>query len=311
MKKFRLGDSGLEISQVGVGTYQATSVWGGSDHGVIDAIRRSCELSVNLIDTAEEYGDGHSEEVVRKALKEIGRDNVVIATKVYGSHLRFEEMQKACAASMRRLGVDEIDLYQVHWPDPWEQIPLRHTMKAMEKLKKEGKIRAIGVSNFAVRDLEEARSFLPRSEIVSNQVRYNLLQRGIEEEVLPYCEKTGILILAWGPLGQGILTGRFGWNRLPKNKARLKNPLFSRHNIKEVEKLLRVLGRIAKSRGMTIPQVSINWLTEKEKVVPIVGATSSQQAEENARSVNWHLSAGELDQIEEAYRRVELDYFVR
>src|SRR5439155_302811 len=141
------------------------------------AITRSHELGVNLVDTAEAYGNGHSEQVVGRALRDIGRDEFVVATKVHGANLRYDELQRAAAASMKRLGVNEIDLYQVHWPDPWEQIPLKETMKALEKLYTEGKIRAIGVSNFAVRDLEEARSYLSRTDIVSNQVRYNFLER--------------------------------------------------------------------------------------------------------------------------------------
>ncbi len=107
---------------------------------------------------------------------------------------------------MKRLGISYIDLYQIHWPDPWEQIPLKETMKAMEELYVQGKIRGIGVSNFAVRDLEEARSYLSKGDIVSNQVRYNMLQREIEEEVMPYCRKNGITIIAWSPLAQGALS---------------------------------------------------------------------------------------------------------
>jgi myo-inositol catabolism protein IolS len=309
LRRIRLGRSGLRVSPIGIGTYQATEFWGGSDRGVVDAIRTSHEMSVNLVDTAEEYGHGHSEEVVRTAIKGIPRDEWVIATKVYGSHLRFEEMQKACAASAERLGVKEIDLFQVHWPDPWEQIPLKHTMKAMEKLKAEGKIRAIGVSNFAVRDLEEAGSLLPKSEIVSNQVRYNLLQRDIEEEVIPYCTKNKIAILPWGPLAQGLLTGKYGKGRLPASKARRANPLFSDHNLAEAQKVLRVLDKVAKKRGKTPTQVAINWLARGGRSIPVVGATSSEQARQNAEAVAWELASDELAQIEGASAGVRLDYF--
>jgi myo-inositol catabolism protein IolS len=181
----------------------------GDDEQIVRAITKSHELGVNLVDTAEAYGRGHSEQVVGRALRDIGREEFVVATKVHGANLRSDELQRAAAASMKRLGVNEIDLYQVHWPDPWEQIPFKETMKALEKLYTEGKIRAIGVSNFAVRDLEEARSLLSRTDIVSNQVRYNFLQREIEEEVLPYCRKNNITILAYSPLAQGALTGKY------------------------------------------------------------------------------------------------------
>lgn len=310
LERVRLGRSELKVSPIGIGTYQATSFWGSGDEGVIDALRESFERSVNFVDTAEEYGQGHSEDVVRKAMEGTPRDDVVIATKVYGSHLRFEELQKACAASARRLGVKEIDLLQVHWPDPWEQIPLKHTMKAMEKLKAEGKIRSIGVSNFAVRDLEEARSLLPKSEIVSNQVRYNLLQRDVEEEVLPYCRRTGITVLPWGPLAQGLLSGKYGRGKLPESKARRASPLFSEHNLAEAEKVLSVLRRIAKKHGKSVSQVAVNWLARGGRTVPIVGATSAAQAKENAEAAAWEVTEAELAEINRASDRVKLDYFV-
>jgi myo-inositol catabolism protein IolS len=311
LRRVRLGKSGVRISQLGFGTYQATSIWGGDDSEVIGALREACRMSANLIDTAEEYGSGHSEEVVGRAIRKIGRDNVVVATKVYGAHLRYEELQKACAASLRRLGVREIDLYQVHWPDPWEQIPLKHTMKAMEKLHREGKIRAIGVSNFAKRDLEEGMALLPRSEIVSDQVRYNLVQREIEEEVLPFCRRNGIAILAWGPLGQGVLSGRYSSRSLPTNRARSANPLFWKHNIRQIEKLIRELRRVASSRGKTVSQVALNWLMKDRMVVPIVGARTPAQAQENIGATGWTLTPGELRQIEDACSRLKLDYFAR
>src|SRR5271166_336907 len=153
MQYMNLGKSDIKVSKLGIGVWQASDEWHGDDDQVIKAIETAGELGVNLIDTAEAYGGGRSEKALGRALAQLGRDRFVIATKVYGLHLRYEELQKAAAASMRRLGVNSIDLYQVHWPDPWEQIPLKETMKALEKLYLEGKIRAIGVSNFAVRDL--------------------------------------------------------------------------------------------------------------------------------------------------------------
>lgn len=308
MDRVSLGESGVSLPRMGVGSYQATSTWGAKDEDVATAIRRSCELGVNFVDTAEEYGHGHSEEVVGKAVREVGRDNVVIATKVNGAHLRYEELQKACAASLRRLGVSEIDLYQVHWPDPWEQIPLKQTMKALEKLQGEGKIRAIGVSNFAVRDLEEARAILPRSEIVSNQVRYNLVQRDIEDEVVPYCNKSGIEILAWGPLGQGALTGRYAPGHLPGNDARRSNPLFGARNIAQVGGVVSVLQEIGRRKGKTAAQVALNWVVGRG-AVPIAGASTPQQAEENAGALGWELDGEDLGAITKAMAGVKLDYF--
>ena len=218
MEYVRLGKSDLKVSIIGFGAWQASGkAWGVDveDEQIVKAMVRAYELGVNLIDTAEAYGDGHSEEVVARAIREIGRENLVIATKVHGGHLRYNDVLKAAENSLRRLGIREIDLFQVHWPDPWEQVPLKHTMQAMERLYKEGKIRAIGVSNFAVRDLEEARKHLSDAVIASNQVRYNMLQREIEEEVIPYCKRENIIIIAYSPLAQGALTGKYSLSNKP------------------------------------------------------------------------------------------------
>ena len=311
MRKIPLGSSGFEVSTIGLGVWQASSEWGSSDDKVIKAVEKSCELGVNLVDTAEAYGEGHSETVLGRAIEQVGRENVVVATKVFGSHLRYEELQKACQASLKRLGIKQIDLYQIHWPDPWEQIPLKHTMRAMEKLYTEGKIGAIGVSNFAVRDLEEASSCLSKAEIVSNQVRYNLLERQVEEEVLPYCKKNGITILAWSPLAQGALTGKYGPRKLPDEPARKNNALFSKHNLAAAHPLVVVLKKIAENHKKTPSQVALNWLARNPIVVPIPGARNATQAEQNAQSVEWSMSPGDAKKIERACEQVKLDYFDR
>ncbi|MGB9758377.1 MAG: aldo/keto reductase [Thermoproteota archaeon] len=312
MEYVNLGKSGLKVSIIGLGAWQASGkAWGADveDENIVKAIKRAYELGINFIDTAEAYGNGHSEEVVGKAVKEIGRENLVIATKVHGAHLRYNELLKAAEHSLKRLGIKEIDLYQVHWPDPWEQIPLKHTMRAMEQLYKEGKIRAIGVSNFAVRDLEEARKHLSVTDIVSNQVRYNMLQREIEEEVLPYCKKENISIIAWSPIAQGALTGKYNISNKPSDDVRRGNRLFSDRNLREISKLIPVLEKIAKARNKTVAQVALNWLLREGNVIPIPGAKNPKQAEENAGAADWRLSSQELKEIEDALSKISLDYF--
>src|SRR2546425_7361466 len=304
----RLGDSEIRISRTGIGVWQASGEWKGNDGEIIRAVEKAHELGVNLVDTAEAYGDGHSEEVLGQALRKVGRKDFVVATKVNGPHLRYEELQKACKASMARLGVTEIDLYQVHWPDPWEQIPLKQTMKALEKLYGEGKIRAIGVSNFAVRDLEEAWSHLSRTDIVSNQVRYNFLQREIEEEVLPYCRKNNITILAYSPLAQGALTGKYSRGHVPKGDIRDENKLFAPKNIKQIEKVNAVLSSIARRHGCSASQVALSWLLANQMVVPIPGAKNEAQAEENVGSTKHPLTNAELTELDTAYELVDIDY---
>ena len=312
MEYVNLGKSDFKVSVIGLGMWQAGGTfWGGdvTDENSIKAAVRAYELGVNLFDTAEAYGEGHSEEVLGKAIKEIGRDNLVIATKVHGGHLHYDDVIKACDQSLRRLGVKSIDVYQVHWPDPWEQVPLKHTMKAMERLYKDGKIGAIAVSNFAVRDLNEARQILSATDIVSNQVRYNLLQREIEEEVLPYCKRENISILAYSPIAQGALTGKYHEKNKPTDDVRRGNKLFRDENLEQIFKLLHVLTKIANSRGKTVTQIALNWLIKDKAVIPIPGAKNPNQVEENVGSAGWKLTQEELEEIVKALRTLKLNYF--
>jgi aryl-alcohol dehydrogenase-like predicted oxidoreductase len=273
------------------------------------AMERAVELGINLVDTAEAYGDGHSEKVMAKAIKRVGRDHVFIATKVGGWHLHGDDVKKACAASLKRLGVREVDLYQVHWPDPWSQVPLRETMKALEALHRAGKIRNIGVSNFAVRDLEEARSHLARTDIVSDQVRYNMLQREVEAEVLPYCKREGIAVLAWSPMGKGILSGKYHDRKRPKDRIRAEEDLFKPANLRATAPLIRELRSIGQALGKTPAQVALAWLRRHRHVVPIPGAKRPSQSEENAGAAGWSLSGREVRTLGAILRRLRLDTF--
>jgi len=307
-----LGRGGPKVSAIGLGMWQAGGKAWGSDVRDADcrkAMERAVELGINLVDTAEAYGDGHSETVMSRAIKNVGRDNVFIATKVGGWHLRPDDVRKACAASLKRLGVREIDLYQVHWPDPWGQVPLRETMKALEALQRAGKIRHIGVSNFAVRDMREARSHLSRTDLTSNQVRYNMLQRDVEKEVLPYCAREGIGILAWSPIGKGLLSGKYHNGRRPKDRVRSDEDLFKPANVRASAPLVRELRRIGKIHGKTPAQVALAWLLRHRHVVPIPGGKRPSQAAENAGAAGWSLSSRELRGLDAILRRTRLDTF--
>ena len=312
MESVRLGRDGPRVSAIGIGMWQAGGdAWGKDvrDKDSIAAMRRGVELGMNLVDTAEVYGSGHSEEVVGKATKEVGREAVFVATKVAGHHGRARDVERACRGSLSRLGLREIDLYQVHWPDPWDQVPLRETMKALERLERRGLIRYIGVSNFAVRDLEAARSYLSRTDIVSNQVRYNLLQREIESEVLPYCKHEGIGVLAWSPLGKGVLTGKYGPSRRPKDRVRSEEDLFRAENLRRARPLVSLLRRTARAHGKTPAQVALAWLRTHPTVVPIPGVKRAAQAEENAGAVGWSLSTTEREALDAKSEAIRLDTF--
>jgi len=312
MEYVSLGRGGPTVSAVGLGMWQAGGkAWGADvrDADCRKAMERAVDLGINLVDTAEAYGDGHSEQVMSRAIKDVGRDRVFIATKVGGWHLRADDVKKACAGSLKRLGVREIDLYQVHWPDPWSQVPLRETMKALEALHRAGRIRNIGVSNFAVRDLEEARSLLSRTDIRSNQVRYNMLQREVEAEVIPYCKREGIAILAWSPIGKGILTGKYHDGKRPTDRIRSDEDLFKAANLRAVTSLIRALRTIGRAHGKTPGQVALAWLRRHQNVVPIPGAKRPSQSQENADAAGWSLSARELRTLGAVLRRIRIDTF--
>jgi len=310
MEKVELGRSGIKVTRLGIGAWQAGGKqWGDdvTDENCIAALKKAHDLGINLVDSAEVYGQGHSEEVVGRALKEIGREELIVATKVAGSHLRYEEVLKACEGSLKRLGVDSVDLYQIHWPSVWEQVPLRETMRALEKLYKEGKVRAIGVSNFAIRDLEEARSALSSTDIASNQVQYSMIHREIEEEVLPYCKKEKITVLAWAPLGEGALTGKYSKSVAPKDSVRERHPFFRPKNIEQINGLVKLLEEVGTQHGKSGPQVALNWLLSKDNVVPIPGAKNPKQAEENAGAGGWSLSSKEISRLNQALASLKLE----
>jgi len=285
--------------------------WGADvrDEDCRKAMEHAVELGINLVDTAEAYGDGHSESVMAQAIRNVGRDNVFLATKVAGWHLHPDDVKRACAASLKRLGVREIDLYQVHWPDPWSQVPLRETMKTLEALRRWGKIRHIGVSNFGVRDLEEARAALSRDDIVSDQVRYNMLQREVEAEVLPYCEREGIGVLAWSPIGKGVLSGKYHRGKRPKDRVRADEELFKPANLRAAAPLVQELRKIGKAHRKTPAQVALAWLRRHRHVIPIPGVKRSSQAEENAGGAGWSLDSREIRGLAGILRRLRIDTF--
>lgn len=312
MDYVELGRSGTKVSAIGIGTWQAgDDTWGPdvNDRDCIAAIVRASELGMSLVDTAENYGRGHSEEVLARAIREAGRENVFVATKVSDHHLRPVDVEKACDASLRRLHIRHIDLYQVHWTDPYDQVPLRQTMKAMERLETEGKVRHIGVSNFAVRDLEDARSALSRTDIVSDQVQYNLLHRNVEAEVVPYCRRERISILAYSPLARGALTGKYRATKRPVDQVRSRDVFFRASNLQRIRPLLTAMGRMSKARGKTRAQVALAWLRSHPGVIPIPGAKRPAQSDENAGGAGWSLSGSERRELERLARRLKLDTF--
>lgn len=264
MEMRTLGKTKEKVPVIGMGTWE---VGDSDDEGrahEIKAIRRGIELGMTFIDTAEMYGYGNAEKLVGEAVKKI-RDDVFIASKASPQNFGYDDVLRSCEASIKRLGVKDIDLYQLHWPS--KQVPIEETMRAMEELVSRGKIRYIGVSNFSVEETLKAREALPRSELVSNQMRYSLTHRGIESETLPFCEKEKITVIAYSPLD----TGKLPTKRIPQ--------------------------ALLDKYGLTPAQLMLNWVTYKDGVIAIPKASKVEHMENNAASVDQRISADDYQAL--------------
>ncbi len=304
-----LGKSDLNVSVVGLGTWAMGNDFFGhvEDSESINAIHAAIDSGINLIDTAPPYGSGHSEEVVGRAISGM-RDRVIVATKVgvyrkkgeFVRDLKPDSIRRQMEDSLRRLKIDAIDLYQIHWPDP--ETPLEASLEVLERLKEDGKFRHLGVSNFSIEQMDVVRRHMP---LVSLQPHYSLLQRSVDAEILPYCVKNEIGALGYGTLAGGILTGKF--RDIPKfaeGDTRsdfydyFREPLWGR-----VQRLLDVLRGIAADRSVQVAHVAIAWAMQQQGITcALVGAKSEKQAESNAKAGDFVLTSQEMSRIEEAYR---------
>jgi len=269
----RLGKTDVLIPALGLGTWEIggrESPDYSRDREAVEIIKYAVEKGMHLIDTAEYYGGGHSEELVGEAIKEFPREKVFIATKVWHTNLRYHDVLKALERSLKRLQVDCVDLYQIHFPNP--SIPIKETMKAMEKLVDDGKVRFIGVSNFSLKELEEAMSSMSRYDIVSNQVLYNPMDRRIEEDLLPFCKKNNVTIIAYRPLGKGRL---------------LREPYRSR------------LEELCRKYGKTPAQVILNWVIRHENVIAIPKTIRKDHLDELLGSVGWRMTPEDYEKLPE------------
>ena len=266
MEYRELGRTGVMIPEVGLGTWKY--------RGGPEPLRRGIELGANLIDTAEMY---RTEDAVGVAIRGI-RDRVFVATKVLGSNLRFDQVVRAAENSLRQLDNDIIDLYQIHWPN--RSVPIAETMRAMEELVDRGMVRYIGVSNFSVAEMQEAQAAMPKYPIVCNQVLYNLKRRGIERDLIPYCEERGITVMAYTPLADGSLAVR------PRLRA---------------GRNWETLEAVARETGRTPAQVALNWCLSHSPVVVIPKTNSVARTEENCGASGWRLTADQVQRLEEAF----------
>lgn len=311
MQKSRLGWTDLDITKVGLGTWAMGGgnwkySWGPqNDEESISVIRRALELGINWIDTAPIYGLGHAEEVVGRAIKELDA-SVIIATKcgpVWGkdgeisSCLKKESVRSEIESSLRRLKIEAIDLYQIHWPDPDKDI--EEAWAAIAGMIKEGKIRYAGVSNFNMAQLKRIQSIHP---VASLQPPYSMLNRSVEEELLVYCSLNNIGVIAYSPLQTGILTGKFTQEyvqNLPEDDHRRQNPSSQEPELSANLRLVEGLRSIAEKRGMTATQLAIAWVIRRPEVTSaIVGARRPSHIEETVGGGEWGLSGEEIAAIE-------------
>jgi len=311
MEYTKLGDSDLHVSRIAFGCEQLGGVdWGIFDQSVVkNAVRRSLDLGVNFFDTADVYALGGSEETLAEALGESRRD-VIIATKVginwnaeAGTKrantfidLRPERVMTAIEDSLRRLRVEAIGLFYLHWPDLIT--PIEETLGALSKAQLEGKIRYVGVSNFSAKQIRNANAI---HRICAVQIHYNLLNRAAEIEVLPCCKELGIGTVVYGPLAQGLLTGKYGkGDRFDSNDRRSRLAHFQDGAIEQHLKVIDRLQEVSRSQdGKSLAQIALRWLLDKEDVSSIItGVKTPGQIEDNVGVIGWHLSDKDIAYLE-------------
>ena len=266
MEYKQLGNTDVMVPEIGLGAWKYK--------GGVEPLRRGIELGANLVDTAEMY---RTEDVVGQAIKDV-RDQVLLATKVLGSHLKYDDVLRAAEASLRQLDIACIDLYQIHWPS--RSVPIQDTLRAMEDLVDRGQVKYIGVSNFSTDELREAQAAMRHYPIVSNQVLYNLKAREIEQDLLPYCQQHNVTILAYTPLDDGRLAVK---PRLRRTRG------------------MRALERLAGETQKTLAQVVLNWCVSRPNVIVIPKSNSLVRTEENCGASGWRLSAVQIELLDEAF----------
>jgi len=329
MNLTELGTSGVKVTPIIFGAWAIGGwMWGGADKkDALKAIHKSLDLGLSSIDTAPAYGFGQSEEIVGEAIKGV-RTEVQILTK-YGliwdkkigkfyfpttnnegksvsiyKYAGKESVIRECEQSLKRLKTDYIDLYQIHWPDP--STPISETMETVTQLIKDGKIRAAGVCNYNVEEMEEAESLI---DLASNQVPYSMLNRDIENDLVPWCIEHNKSILAYSPLQRGLLTGKFNpGHRFNPGDARPNTPWFKEKNIVKTNEFLDNIKPLARSKNATLAQLVLQWTMQMPGITAVLaGARNAQQVEDNAGALKFTLSEEEMQEINSNLDKLELE----
>ena len=275
MNTKQFGRTGRSVSEIGMGTYYdplwittGFAGWRRGHAAKVEAIKAGLESGISLIDTAEIY---QSEQLVAEAIKGAKRDELFVATKVWSIHMHRDAVISSLEKSLRRLGTSYVDLYQIHFPSG--RVPIEETMAAMEWLVSQGKVAALGVSNFGLEQVKEANASLGKSQLASVQMPYNLLHRSIEQDLLPYCDQEGIAVMAYYPLAHGKLASA--------------DP--------RIEELTAKYSK-------TQSQLALRWLAQKKNVFPIPRASNSAHVQENVGASGWELAPEDAARLEESFR---------
>lgn len=320
MEYRQLSNSDLQVSAITFGAWAAGGwMWGKTDRNdAIEAIKASYHLGVTSIDTAPIYGQGDSEEIVGEAIKGLPRDKVQLLTKfgmrwnLTKGSLAFksknnsgqdidiykyagkESIIEECENSLKRLGTDYIDLYQIHWPDV--TTPIAETMEAVSQLIQQGKVRYAGVCNYNAAQMQEAEQTL---KLVSNQIPFSMVNRAVEDETVPYCIKHNKAVLAYSPLERGLLTGKMKTGQtFAEGDHRAANKYFTDESIVRTNAFLDKLKPLAESKGATLAQLVLRWTIERPGItIALVGARNAAQAIQNAEAINVNLTPEEISLI--------------
>ncbi|MBI5022410.1 MAG: aldo/keto reductase [Ignavibacteriales bacterium] len=309
MNRRKLGKNGPELTEIGFGAWAIGGPWQFGwgkidDNESINAIHRAIDLGINWIDTAAIYGLGHSEEVVGKALQD-KRQNVFLATKcgmVWDDqrnvkiHASSKSIISEIEKSLNRLNVDYVDLYQIHWPDPKTEV--EESWETLVKLKEEGKTRFIGVCNYDLQLLQRCNKI---SQVQSLQPPYSLLRRQIEKEILPYCLRENIGVIAYSPMQAGILSGKFDITKLADDDWRRSNKFYLEPNLSRALEFVEKIKPIASKYNKTVGQLAIAWVLKHTAVTSaIVGARTATQVVENVEAAGFTISSDDIVTVEDA-----------
>jgi len=305
MEYIQIANSDLHVSRIGLGTWAIGGwLWGGTDErDSISTIRSAIDQGINLVDTAPVYGFGLAEEIVGKAIQGYEREKIVIATKagiawkdgrVFRDASR-ERIMQEIEDSLRRLKVEYIDIYQVHWPDPL--VPVEETAETMQKLFEGGRIRAIGVSNYSPDQMERFKAV---AQLHTSQPPYNLFERGIEQDVLPYCKRNNITILAYGPLCRGLLSGKMKADtRFEGDDIRKIDPKFQQPRYAQYLEAVRRLDQFARENyARSVLHLAVRWVLDQGAGIALWGARKPQQVETVEQLSGWNLDPAAMAEID-------------